>query len=71
LSGTGVKQVPEPVSPRYRNRVREVSSRYRSHGVKHEPEFHKELFDQIVAISSSTPADIGYRRVIFAFELDV
>jgi hypothetical protein len=30
-----------PVSPRYRNRVREVSSRYRCHVVKHEPEFHR------------------------------
>ena len=35
-----VKQVPEPVSPRYRSRVSEVSWRYRSHSGKHEPKFH-------------------------------
>src|SRR6267143_347407 len=35
-----VKQVPEPLSPRYRSRVREVPPRYRSHSVKHEPESH-------------------------------
>ena len=35
-----VKQVPEPVSPRYGSRVLGVSCRYRSHSGKHEPEFH-------------------------------
>ncbi len=35
-------QVPEPVSPRYRNRVRKVSCRWRSHSGKHEPEFHTQ-----------------------------
>jgi hypothetical protein len=35
-----VAQVPEPLSPRYRSRVREVSTSYRSHGVNHEPESH-------------------------------
>ena len=35
-----VVQVPEPVSPRYRSRVREVSGRCRSHSVQHEPEPH-------------------------------
>jgi len=33
-------QVPELLSPRYRNRVLEVSCRYRNHGVRHEPGFH-------------------------------
>lgn len=36
----GVAQVPEPLSPRYRSRVSEVSPGYRSHGVQHEPEPH-------------------------------
>ncbi len=35
-----VRQVPEPLSPRYRTRVLEVSTSYRSHGVKDEPESH-------------------------------
>ncbi len=35
-----VRQVPEPVSPRYRSRVRGLSGRYRSHGVNHEPNSH-------------------------------
>jgi hypothetical protein len=35
-----VKQVPEPLSPRYRSRIRKVSTRSRSHSGKHEPEFH-------------------------------
>jgi hypothetical protein len=35
-----VAQVPEPVSPRYRNRVREVSPTYRNHDVQHEPGPH-------------------------------
>ena len=33
-------QVPEPVSPRYRSRVLKVSCRCRSHSVKHVPEPH-------------------------------
>ena len=41
----GVVQVPEPVSPRCRSRVREVSASYRSHGVKDEPESHKGRSD--------------------------
>jgi hypothetical protein len=36
----GVKQVPEPLSPRNRNRVPKVSNRSRSHGVKYEPGSH-------------------------------
>jgi hypothetical protein len=32
--------VVEPLSPRYRSRVSEVSPGYRSHGVQHEPEPH-------------------------------
>jgi hypothetical protein len=45
---TDVKQVPEPLSPRYRNRVLKVSSRYRSHSVKYEPDSHicaRDTFD--------------------------
>ena len=34
-----VKQLPEPVSPSYRNRVPKLSPTYRSHSVKHEPDF--------------------------------
>ena len=35
-----VKQVPGPVSPRFRGRVQEVSSTYRCHDVKYEPGPH-------------------------------
>ncbi len=35
-----VRQVPGPLSPRYRGRVREVSTSYRGHGVQHEPGPH-------------------------------
>jgi len=38
--GEGVVQVPGPLSPRYRGRVREVSGRYRGHGVHYEPGPH-------------------------------
>jgi hypothetical protein len=34
---TGVKQVPEPLSTRNRNRVPKLSTRSRSHSVKYEP----------------------------------
>jgi hypothetical protein len=34
---TGVKQVPEPLSTRNRNRVPNLSTRSRSHSVKYEP----------------------------------
>ena len=34
---------PEPVSPSYRARVLKVSGRYRSHGVKDEPESHMNI----------------------------
>ena len=40
-----VAQVPEPVSPRYRNRARKVSGSYRNHSVKHEPELHSDCGD--------------------------
>jgi hypothetical protein len=54
------------VSPKYRNRVREVSSRYRSHGVKHEPGLHTrnqrlnpdrshDLYKSIVALLVRKP----------------
>jgi len=33
----GVKQVPEPLSPKYRNRVPKLSNRSRSHSVKYVP----------------------------------
>ena len=36
----GVTQLPEPVSPSYRNRVPEVSHTYRSQRVKHHPGQH-------------------------------
>ena len=41
VSPRTVVQVPEPVSPRYRSRVREVSGRCRSHGVHYEPGPHR------------------------------
>ena len=44
IEHTGVVQVPEPPSPRYRSRVREVSDRYRSHGVHCVPGPHKATF---------------------------
>ena len=37
------------MSPKYRNRVREVSTSYRSHGVKHLPESHKESHNDLGA----------------------
>jgi len=40
LRARSVVQVPEPPSPRYRSRVREVSGRYRSHSVQHVPGPH-------------------------------
>jgi hypothetical protein len=40
LRARGVVQVPEPLSPRYRSRVREVSGRYRSHGIHYVPGPH-------------------------------
>jgi hypothetical protein len=59
-----VKQVPEPVSPRYRSRVLGVSSRYRSHGGKHEPEFHTSNDDLRRHSKCSTPADRGESDLI-------
>jgi hypothetical protein len=38
----GVVQVPELLSPRYRNRVLKVSCSYRNAGVEYEPEKHKK-----------------------------
>ena len=35
-----VRHLPERLSPTYRNRVRNLSTRNRNQGVKHEPEFH-------------------------------
>ena len=55
----GVAQVPEPLSPRYRSRVREVSASYRSHGVNHEPEPHT-----IAAEPSGPNADHKQRKVV-------
>jgi hypothetical protein len=37
---SGVVEVAEPVSPRYRSRVRKVSPTYRSQCVAHRPELH-------------------------------
>jgi hypothetical protein len=39
----GVAQVPEPVSPRYRSRVRKVSPRHGSPSVVDLPELHSDL----------------------------
>ena len=39
-AAAGVTQLPEPVSPSYRNRVPEVSHTYRSQRVKHHPGQH-------------------------------
>jgi hypothetical protein len=46
------KQVPEQVSPRYRNRVLKVSSSYRSHSVKDEPDSY--------TTAGSTGSNRGY-----------
>ena len=40
LAGQSVKQLPEPLSQRNRNRVLKLSSSYRNPMVKHEPELH-------------------------------
>ena len=46
-------QVPEPLSPRYRSRVREVSASYRSHGVNHVPgpHEHKSVASRVETVS--------------------
>ncbi len=53
-------QVPEPLSPRYRNRVLEVSCRNRSHSGKHEPEFHSLKPD--LSPPRCPPVEINQRR---------
>jgi hypothetical protein len=39
-STKSVRQLPEPLSPSYRNRVPKLSTTYRSHSVNYEPELH-------------------------------
>ena len=54
-----VVQVPEPLSPRYRSRVREVSGRYRSHGVQYVPGPHSHRLAMGAVDSRGTNREIG------------
>jgi hypothetical protein len=54
---TAVKQVPEPLSPRYRNRVPKMSTRSRSHSVKYEPGSHTLLSDPVAVNLAVTDSD--------------
>jgi hypothetical protein len=57
-----VAQVPEPLSPRYRSRVREVSTSYRSHGVNHEPESHTSNVRDLLGVEDADVIELASKK---------
>ena len=57
-----VVQVPEPVSPTYRSRVRRVSCRYRSQGVVQVPDQHRSGLTFLERKTGFEPATLTLAR---------
>ena len=59
---TSVAELPEPVSPGYRSRVREVSRRCRSQCVVQVPDLHIDLGNLLERTTGFEPATLTLAR---------